>query len=352
MLGLSGPGHETARRMGLLAKLQPLSRHLGANVFHDRRGREVLRLNYHDLLGQQIEWLTLARTDLVAVLHEAAAPHAEIRFGTALAATREEGDRLGVTLTDGTEIEAELLIGADGARSALRRRLFGEDGAAAQPLGYRAAAFQAPDQLRLGEDVLSYAEPGRIAETYALAEGRLATLYIWRSDETGFVPPSDRRHVLRDAFRGAHPHALRWIDDLEEGAPVYLDALTMIDLPAWSRGRAVLLGDAAHCLTLVSGQGAGMAMSSAGILAEELANADALTALQRHEARLRPAIQRLQERSRRMAKWFVPESSLGFALRNAMLRWTPRRLLARHFVNSVRSELLLASGDARGARVE
>nr|WP_314074279.1 FAD-dependent monooxygenase [uncultured Roseococcus sp.] len=342
MVGLSGAGYHAADRMGLIPALRPRSREIGENVFRDRKGRELLRLRYRDLL-RGIDWLTLARTDLVGVLREAVEGLATLRFGTTLQSLTQEKGRVQVTLGDGTALEAELLIGADGARSMLRRRLFGEDGAAAQPLGYRAAAFQGPDRLGLGEDFLSYAEPGRMAETYTLDEGRLATLYIWRSDETGFVPPAARRDVLRAAFEGAHPHALQWIDDLPPGEPVYLDALTMIDLPAWSQGRALLLGDAAHCLTLVSGQGAGMALTSARILAEELGRDDDVpVALARHETRLRPAIRRLQEHSRKSASWFVPATPLAFHLRNTVMRWTPRPLLGRRLIKAIRSEQLLA----------
>lgn len=342
MIGLSGTGHHAVERMGLVERLRPLAREIGENVFRDRKGREILRLRYRELLAG-LDWLTLARTDLVAVLREAVEGLASIRFGTTLQSLAQEGDRVQLTLADGTALEADLLIGADGARSALRRRLFGEDGTAAQPLGYRAAAFQVPDRLGIGEDFLSYAEPGRMAETYTLGEGRLATLYIWRSGETGFVPPEERRGVLRAAFAGAHPDALLWIEDLLPEEPVYLDALTMIDLPAWSQGRALLLGDAAHCLTLVSGQGAGMALTSARVLAEELERGDDVpAALARHEARLRPAIRRLQEHSRKTASWFIPATPLAFHLRNAVMRWTPRRLLGRRFLKAIRSEQLLA----------
>lgn len=342
MLGLSGPGFGVAKAMGLMPALRPLSREIGENVFRDRRGRELLRLRYRDFL-RGLDWLTLTRTDLVATLRDAVAPFCSIRFGTALQAMTQDASRVRAMLTDGTALEADLLIGADGARSALRRRLFGEDGAAAQPLGYRAAAFQVPDRIGIGEHFLSYAEPGRLAETYTLQEGRLATLYIWRSTEIGFVPRAERRAVLRNAFADAHPHALQWVDDLAPEEPIYLDALTMIDLPAWSRGHALLLGDAAHCLTLISGQGAGMAMTSARILAEELAaGPDIPAGLARHEARLRPAIRRLQEHSRRTAAWFIPNSRSAFHLRNTLMRWTPRGLLARRFLSAIRSEQLLA----------
>ncbi|MBS7810301.1 hypothetical protein [Roseococcus pinisoli] len=86
-----------------------------------------------------------------------------------------------------------------------------------------------------------------------------------------------------------------------------------------------------------------MALTSARILAEELGRDDAVpAALARHETRLRPAIRRLQEHSRKSASWFVPATPLAFHLRNTVMRWTPRPLLGRRLIKAIRSEQLLA----------
>ncbi len=341
ILGLSGPGYEVARRMGILPALKGHDRHINENVFLGRDGRELLRLRYHEFL-RNLEWVTLSRTALLDVLHGAVRGRAEILYGTTLAAHEDRGGRVDVTLSSGEQRSVDLLIGADGVHSSLRRQLFG-GGPVTVPFGYRVAAFQLPDTLGLGRDFLSYAEPGRLAEFYTLAEGRLATLYIWRSSDSGFVPPEQRRRVLRDAFASAHPDARRWIDLLPEGEPLFFDSMAMIDLPAWSKGRVLLLGDAAHCLTLVAGQGAGIAMTSACLLAEELAANPVERALANHERRLRPSVSALQERSRRMAAWFIPDTPFAFAVRNKMLRWMPRRILGWYLNRSVRSEILAAS---------
>lgn len=345
MLGLSGPGYEVAGRMGLMPVLRERERPIEENLHLDRDGREVLRLRYRDFL-KGLDWVTLSRSDLAEVLHDAVRDRADIRFGTTLAAYEDHGDGVVATLSDGTTVAADLLIGADGVNSRLRATLFGERPEFRQHLGYRVAAFQTEDTLGLGRDFLSYVEPGRIAEFYTLAEGRLATLYIWRTDETAPIAAEHRRDALLAAFAGAHPDAMRWIEDMAPDAPLFFDTMTMIDLPAWSRGRALLLGDAAHCLTLISGQGAGIALTSACVLSEELATGDIDGALVRHAERVRPSVEALQQRSRRMAAWFLPATPFAFRLRHAILRNLPRPLLAWYFRRGVRSEILAASPDA------
>lgn len=344
MIGLSGPGYGVARTMGLLPELERVHRRIEENLYLGRDGKPLLRMRYQDLL-KGLEWITLSRAELVAVLHGALPQRVEIRFGVTVEQVHEAGDGVVATLTDGTSVDADLLIGADGIHSLVRALQFGAEETFARHLGYRVAAFQAPDTLGLGHDFLSYAEPGRITELYTLADGRLATLYAWRSPDHAPVAREERQAVLRAAFAGAHPHALRWIDALGPEEPLYFDDMTLIEMPRWSKGRVLLLGDAAHCLTLLSGQGAGMAMVSAAVLAEELARGEIGDALARHEARLRPAIRRLQDRSRKIAGWFIPATERAFAVRNAIMRWAPKPLLAWYFTRSVRSEILVAGQD-------
>jgi 2-polyprenyl-6-methoxyphenol hydroxylase-like FAD-dependent oxidoreductase len=263
---------------------------------------------------------------------------ASVDDGTAATDTKAR-----ITLTDGTVHEADLVIGADGIHSALRALSFGPEANFAERLGYRIAAFQVEDKLGLGHDFLSYAEPGRLSEFYTLSAERLATLYVWKSDLAGSIAEPCRRTVLKEAFAGGHPSCLQLIDDLADDEPLFFDDMTMIRMPAWSKGRVLLLGDSAHCLTLLSGQGAGMAMASACILADELARHDVPAALASHEARLRPAILRLQTRSLKMAPLFIPATNRAFSVRNFILRHTPRRLLNWYFVRGIRSEILAAT---------
>ncbi|MGD1876078.1 MAG: FAD-dependent monooxygenase [Kiloniellaceae bacterium] len=343
MLGLSGPGYDVAGLMGILPALGERQRCINENVYLDRDGKVLWRARYHELLGD-IDWITLARSELVRVLYEALDDRVEVRFGVTVVETTQDADGVDVLLSDGSRCRAELVIGADGVHSSLRRQIFGPDASFVRPLGYRCAAFQADDGLGLGHDFLSYAEPGRLTEFYTLAEGRLATLYAWGDKASAPVPPGRERQVLKAAYEGAHPTVLRYLDELPEEAGLFFDDLEMIEMPCWSQGRVLLLGDAAHCLTLISGQGAGMAMTSACILAQELARAEVPAALGRHEARLRPSIQRLQARSRKIAPLFIPATPRAFALRNWIMRYMPPRLLAWYFARAIRSEVLAAAG--------
>ncbi len=344
MMGLSGPGLYTARRMALVPALRAVEREIGENVYRDRRGRELMRIRYRELL-KEIEWITLKRTDLVRVLHEAVADRCELRLGVTLASCQGDEQGVEVALSDGKTLRADLLIGADGVHSELRERVFGTDSEAGrmEQLGYRYAAYDVDDSLGLAHDFVSYAAVGQQVEYHGLGGNRLAALHVWRSAEHGPVPDSMRWKLLASIADRTHPEAARILAGVPMDAPIALDDLAMVLMPSWHRGRIMLMGDAAHSLSLISGQGAGMALASASVLAQELQRLPMEQALRAHDARLRPIITQLQQRSRKLAPVYVPASAWGFALRNSAMRMLPRVLLKRYFLSGLKSELEAAA---------
>jgi 2-polyprenyl-6-methoxyphenol hydroxylase-like FAD-dependent oxidoreductase len=319
---------------------------INENVYRDRRGRELLRLRYRDFL-KDLPYLAIRRNDLIMVLDDAIGANTERRFGTSVTAIDPGTDKATVTLSDGSTVTADLVIGADGFRSTTRRLVFGADDGQFEHLGYRFAVFDIDDTLKLESDFLSFAEPGHLAEYYALRGDRLAAMHVWRDREAKAQPTEDRWGMLERVSATSHPMVRQFLKLGAHGEQPIIDSLTMVNIPSWSKGRFTLLGDSAHCLTLVSGQGAGMALASGEILAQELAKASVPDALAAHDRRLRPSITRLQQRSRRMAAIFIPETSFAFHTRNIMLRHMPRSWLGKYFANSIRSEIeLVGEGNA------
>ncbi|MFC5384721.1 FAD-dependent monooxygenase [Aquamicrobium segne] len=342
MLGLSGLGYETAGRMGLHERLQAVAYDINENVYKDSSGREILRLRYRDFI-RDLPYLAVRRTDLVRALAEILPDNVTLRYGQTVTGFDDRGDHVAVVLSSGEEVKADLLIGADGFRSAIRQRLFGPDGDCLQPLGYYFAVYDIDAPKDFETDFLSYAEPGHLAEYYALHDGRLAAMHVWRDTRTGLEQIPDRIGLMQDVSAHSHPQVRELLCTVERAAgSVVVDSLTMIDLPQWSRGRALLLGDAAHCLTLVSGQGAGMALTSAEMLGQALSGcANLPEALARHDRKLRPVIGRLQARSRKMAAMFIPQSAFAFNLRNFIMRNMPRKWLGHYLSGTIRSEMEL-----------
>jgi 2-polyprenyl-6-methoxyphenol hydroxylase-like FAD-dependent oxidoreductase len=215
------------------------------------------------------------------------------------------------------------VIGADGLHSNVRRLAFA-DGELPKYLGYYTAAFTVPDYAHREKDVyIGYSSPGRQVARYSLRDGRSTFFFMFARDTPLDLPHGDRdaqRMVLAEQFAGAGwecdeiLHAMHRADDL------YFDAVAQVRIPTWSHGRVALVGDAAYCPSLLAGEGTGLAMAGAYVLASALHSdaPDYASAFQVYERTLRPLIDRKQRAAERLARWFAPRTRFGIWIRNAL----------------------------------
>lgn len=321
VLSLGGCGHVIAGRMGILEGLMAKGVELGRTQFRDSQGRDVLLIDHRKHL-RQTNLLPVCRDDLVNALHRALDDEVPIRFGTQIELLKQDREGVDVRFDDGATGRFDFVVAADGCFSGLRERYFASDKDCLKSLGYSAAAFTLEGaQARGGERHISFSEPGYTVELYGMRKDLLAALFVWQDREGSRLPREERAGRLREVFARAHGDIQQALDALPEG--FYMDHLMQVHLPSWHQGRLVLLGDAAHCLTLASGRGASMAITGAWLLAEELARSCDVAALQRYDARLRPDIEVLQALAWKMAGWYAPVTLRGWHLRNLLMRWTP-----------------------------
>jgi 2-polyprenyl-6-methoxyphenol hydroxylase-like FAD-dependent oxidoreductase len=113
----------------------------------------------------------------------------------------------------------------------------------------------------------------------------------------------------------------------------YFDRVEQIELPHWSKGRVVLLGDACQCVSPLAGQGASLAVAAAYFLAARLNDhSDLREGLAVYERTLKPFIKRRQAAARRIARWVIPTNEGRLWMRNATLRasaWSPVAAILR-----------------------
>lgn len=368
IMSLSGLGYETLKRMNLKDKLEGVSYQFGENVIKDSGGRELLRLRYADVHGgSDVDNMAVCRDDLAGGLAAALPETATIRFGEELASAVDDGSKVRAKLKSGEEMEADLLIGADGIRSSVRDEFWkGEN--CLENLGYSFATYDLHEKKELECSCVSYNCPGHLDILYALRDDRVAALHVWRDDQPKRPDPSRPKFdLLREVVTGDVPLISEVMESAEKGgASPLVDSLSMVVLSKWSKGRIVLLGDAACCITFMSGQvksppyvpiptlrstnfsqGAGMALASAEILANELkATADVPKALENWEKKLRPVIERLQKRSRTLAAMYIPKNKLVYTARSLVLKFMPYSFIVRWHAKSLASEINLMKEEA------
>lgn len=289
---------------------------------------ENIAYSYHALTrAVNGKMFSIMRDAVQDVLLEAVGDRTDLRYGTTVTALANREDGVDVVLSTGSTESFDIVVGADGWRSAIRQMCFGPHETFLRPLGFRAAAWRMPLATPLDSSFVGMMDVDHQGGLYEVGDGTAATLFCWRDSSTGRVAPEARQKTLMERFgQWSHPVSLALSTpvDWQRG---FFDTIAQIEVPRWSSGRVVLLGDAAWCLTFLSGQGTSTALAGAWILASELAAKPHAQAFEAYESRLKPMVTRMQATSRRIGGHFVPESKLGLRIQS----WTLPLLLSRPF---------------------
>ena len=340
MMDFFGPGYRVAEQMGLLGRLAELSYHVGELAYLDDRGRRRAGLSFDGFrAGVGGRLLSLMRPDLELALRESVEGLVDVRYGRSVLRFENRAAGVDVTLTDGRELTADLLVGADGIHSEMRGLLFGPDDGL-RPLGMHTAAYtftSEPVHRAIGNRFCLTDTTDRMLGCYALRGGQVAAFVVHRTGERDV--PADRRAALRAIYAGAGwivPAALAACPPDDE---IYYDQVAQIELPQWHQGRVVLVGDSCGAVSLLAGQGASLAMAGAYALARQLAEAESVpTALARYQREWQPRVTGQQRIARRGAEWFLPGSRRRLLARRAALamaglpgahRWIASALVGR-----------------------
>jgi 2-polyprenyl-6-methoxyphenol hydroxylase-like FAD-dependent oxidoreductase len=309
MMDFFGTGWDVAQRMGLTERLGSIRYPIDALAFVDGDGEPYLKVpveRIRDALGGR--YIYLRRPDLEHVLDERARELSiEIIYDTSLHRLHSLRDYVHATFTDGRVDDFDLVVGADGVHSCVRKLAFGPDRPFMRFLGLYVAAFHFTDRSGQLEGFCKlHEETDRSAFFYPLDSARMDATYVFRHDEIE-VPPGQALGFVRAQYRGGGWITEEVLRDYPNSEPIYFDPATMVAMPRWHRGRVALVGDACGALTLLSGQGSHMAMAGAYVLAQELArHDDHRAAFAAYERTIKPQVDRKQKESAAFAKIFVP----------------------------------------------
>ncbi|MFE7405264.1 FAD-dependent monooxygenase [Isoptericola sp. NPDC057559] len=288
-----GAALQVLDRMGLLEEARTLRTEVRAGTVVDARGRRAASMDGDTFGGRVHDDVELLRGDLHRLLRESAAG-AEHVHGDSIATLEDTGDGVEVGFASGRTGRYDLVVGADGLRSATRNLAFGPDERYLVDLGYYVAVATVPNRLGLDREEVTYVGPGRTALMYATAreEGARA-MFLWSSGPLGEqgLDRAGRERLLAEAYGGEGWEVPAMLADVPDSPDLLFDPLSQVRMDRWSTGRVVLLGDAAHCASPASGQGTSMALVGAYVLAAALAaHDDHATALADYERTMRPFV--------------------------------------------------------------
>lgn len=323
MIDFCGVGYDVAERMGLSQDIRDAGYVLQDVRYLDRDGLLSGRISasaFRRELGER--FTSLPRGDLALLIFQSLGDDVETLFGTSIASIDDRHGRVRLAFTDGAERTFDLLIGADGLHSNVRRLVFGSTYRFERHIGYYVAAFTARGYRPRDElAYVTYGLPGRQISRFALSHDRTMFLFVFSAERLQGGEPdglAQRKKTVCDVFADIDWEWPRIRLLLEASKDLYFDRVSQVQMGTWTKGRVALLGDAAACISLIGGEGAGLAMIEAYVMAGELArhDGDHVIAFAAYERRLRPFVQRKQRAARRFAGSFTPRSAMGVWLRN------------------------------------
>jgi 2-polyprenyl-6-methoxyphenol hydroxylase-like FAD-dependent oxidoreductase len=318
-----GVGYTVAERMGLLPDVLRAGYSFHELRFVDDKGHRVGGFSV-DVFQKttQARLTSIPRGDLASVIYKAVEGKVETLFGSSIRAIDEHEDGVDVTFDDGSSRDFDLVVGADGLHSRVRKLVFGPEEEFAKDLGYRVATFMIDGYRPRDEGLyVLHGVPGRQCARLSLRNDRTAFLLVFRADLMQSPEPAstaETRALLRTIYGGMGWECPQILDAMWDVSDIYFDHVSQIRMPVWSKGRTILIGDAAASVSLLAGEGTGLALAEAYVLAGELerAKGDHVQAFRTYEELLRPFLKDKQKAAESFASSVVPETRFGMWIRN------------------------------------
>lgn len=323
-IDVRGEALGTAARMGILDRLHEfeITTHQPMPVY-GADGSVQASIDLTWFANECPEDIEVSRDDLLTALSESVDPAVALRFGTSITEIAEAPYHVDVRLSSGEDAQVDLLVGADGLHSTVRRNAFGPEQQYLHHLGFYVALVNLdPDA---GWETGMYTVPG-LTVSVRLDCG-LPLAYVMFASEALTIDYRDtagQRRLVSDLLS---EHPVWQIPGVRAGfedpaSPgFYFDSIAQTRMNRWSTARTVLVGDAAHCASLLSGLGSTLAMTGAEQLARALIRTtDISAALVEYEAAQRPLVTKAQHSALANSTMMVPRTADEVSRRNAALK--------------------------------
>lgn len=307
LISLKSFGVGIMEELGLMEELRAASSPSEFVSFLEKDERLIQHISY-EKMNQNIERSVLiSRGGLHNVMYENLKDQVNVLFDTTISGITSTGDKTAVTLSDGSIMEADLVIVSEGLRSSTRERYFTDSQMEDFNTLYMGGRLEMEHSYTVGAFKI-YIDVNKMLSIYPIADNEIAIqCYIHHTGDIATIKQKSA-DLLHSSFNEYNIEVRDLLNRFVEKGLMFVDKMGMVEATDLVNGNMVLLGDAGYCPTALSGMGASLSIYGAKALSHFISKTpdDLKSACSNYNTLMQPIIRKFQGNARNNASSFIP----------------------------------------------
>lgn len=307
------------------------------NAYEDNKGNFLKSITF-DIFKKYGPTSVVMRSAVQKSLVKGLEGKINIRMNLTVSEIIQKDNKAEVTFSDGTKDVFDLVVGADGIHSTVREQVFGKD--LLKYYGWSVYVFWVPKEFNPPKGALEFITHKRLSFIYPIEDGAVVMLAVVTKPQE--LNPNPTKEFLHELFKDFGEVLRNMIDSIPSTEHIFRDNLAYVDMEEWYKGRVVLLGDARHAVTPITGMGTSMALEDAFVLSRELKNVTAENiplALNNYAKKRDARIKRFHKVSRFVENWTMIKSPFLAFLIKALIPVIPSSYFTKRVEKIVAEEI-------------
>jgi len=319
-IDVRGDALDTAKRMGILKELRKAKLPSMGLEFLNADDKVEGTMLVDEISIRPGEDTEIRRDDLVNILFENAQDGIEYKFSNSIKELEKSEDSVSVTFADGKHDSYDLLIGADGLHSTVRKLTFGPEEQFTNFLNFYFTIMQVDASFGKVNTGQTFNTPNHMATIYFYKRGFADALLAFRAPSVikyDFRDMEAQKQIVINAFENVGWKIPQLLDVIKNAKNFYFDQGCQIKMPKWTKGRVALIGDASYAPGFPTGMGVTLAILGATALADAIANTESYdAAFEQYHKSFRPTVDALQATVHDGLSFLLPDTQEAIDARN------------------------------------